>query len=135
MSSLHEEPLVPQCLPIVEKSTNSENQTENESAPSYQKVLHIIKPAFETRQFIKNRCRRLKRKAEIRAQKAEEWSKKKQGKTKKVKTSPATTASEVARSIASSNKQPEESISKSNISRAFGRQTWEDETLDDWVLN
>ena len=76
----------------------------------------------------------MRRKAEIRAQKAEEWSKKHKGKTKKVKASTATTASEVAQSIAKSNKQPDESIRKSNVNRAFGRQTWEDESLDDWVL-
>ena len=75
----------------------------------------------------------MRRKAEIRAQKAEEWSKKHKSKTRKVKASTATTASDVAKSIATSNKQPDESIGKSNVNRAFGRQTWEDETLDDWV--
>ena len=158
-------PPLPECMPIVEK-TISKSQTEMAPAPYYQKVMHLIKPAFETRQFIKNRTKRLKKKAELKAEK-EERKMKKTNLAKNVNVNPTTTttttAAGVAQSVATINSNKNfinhnnnnnnnnnnkskglalkskgspdsvETTKNPKTHRAFGRQSWEDETLDEWV--
>jgi hypothetical protein len=156
-------PPLPPCLPLVEKPKSSSNSSSDnyigetpatsgmEPASYYEKVMHMIKPAFETRQFIKNRTKRLKKKAELREQKAKEYAKKRERQIKQlgIETSPEVTkhhtitAADVAQSVASSSKQmlktpntnakSQETVIDPKSTRAFGRQTWEDETLDEWV--